>query len=138
MHAASLAPTPTADFSNQSTEADFQVTSAAADKLAQLLRELDDDSVVAVRVFVSGSGCSGMSYGMTFTQEQLPTDAVLDAGDFRLVVDPTALPYLRGVEIDYQEGPRGASFVFNNAFNFSGSSKKGGCGSCGSSGGGCG
>ncbi len=136
MHAVSLAPAPTPAFNTQLTPAELRVTPAAADKLANLLQELDDDSVVAVRVFVSGGGCSGMGYGMTFTQQQLPTDAVLDAGDFRLVVDPMALQYLRGVEIDYQEGPRGASFLFNNAFNFSGG--KGTCGGCGSSGGGCG
>ncbi len=135
--ATAFAPTASAPVFNAAlTPSELRVTPSASAKMAELLREVDDDGIVAIRMFVSGGGCSGMGYGMTFTQQQAPTDAVLEGANFCLVADPMALQYLRGVEIDYQEGPRGASFLFNNAFNFSGG--KGTCGGCGSSGGGCG
>ena len=86
-------------------------------------------------VFVSGGGCDGMTYGMTFTDAKTPYDCELKAEGFNLYVDAVALNFLRGVEIDYVERSTGASFVFNNVFAATGGS--GTCGACGSAGGGC-
>ena len=101
--------------------------------LAQML----GDEMDAIRIFVSGGGCGGMSYGMTFSDELTPFDSVLDSGDYKVYVDTVALNYMRGVEIDFVDKGMGeASFVFNNVFAATGGS--GGCGTCGSSSGGCG
>ena len=94
-----------------------------------------DDDLQAIRVFVSGGGCGGMGYGMTFTDTRTEYDYARKEKDFSIYVDAVALNYLRGVEIDYVERPTGASFVFNNAFAMTGGS--GTCGACGAAGGGC-
>ena len=116
-------------------ETDLALTAAAREKMAELITQAEDDDLKAIRVFVSGGGCGGMGYGMTFTDSQTEYDCVRKEEDFEIYVDAVALNFLRGVEIDYVERPTGASFVFNNAFAMSGGS--GTCGACGSAGGGC-
>ncbi len=125
----------TSEFAPSLSESDIRLTPAANLKMAELFNDIDED-LDAIRVFVSGGGCGGMSYGMTFTDSKTPYDCELSADGFNLYVDAVALNYLRGVEIDYVERSSGASFVFNNVFAATGGS--GTCGTCGSAGGGCG
>jgi iron-sulfur cluster insertion protein len=113
---------------------DLDITQAARAKLGGLIADADDD-IRAIRIFVSGGGCSGMNYGMTFAETEHATDSVIDDGNgFRVVVDPVALGYLKGAEIDFVEDGLNASFVFNNVFQAVGGS--GACGGCGGGGGG--
>ncbi len=116
------------------SDSDVRLTETARAKLAELFADADDD-LEAIRVFVSGGGCGGMSYGMTFTDRRTEFDCVLDGGGFNLYVDAVALNFLRGVEIDFVERPMGASFVFNNVFAATGGA--GTCSACGAAGGGC-
>lgn len=118
------------------TSADMTITDAAREQLAKLMGSVDDDEIEAIRVYVTGGGCSGMTYGMTFTDRRTDYDKVLDDGGFKVYVDAVALNFLRGVEIDYVSRPTGASFVFNNVFASTGGT--GTCGACGMAGGGCG
>jgi iron-sulfur cluster insertion protein len=116
-------------------ESDVSLTAAARSKMVELFSQAEDDDMQAIRVFVSGGGCGGMGYGMTFTDKQTEYDYVRREEGFNVFVDAVALNFLRGVEIDYVERPTGASFVFNNAFAMTGGS--GTCGACGAAGGGC-
>jgi len=117
------------------TTGDLSLTAAAREKMIELFTQVEDDDLKAIRVFVSGGGCGGMGYGMTFTDAQTEYDVVRKEAGFDIYVDAVALNFLRGVEIDYVERPTGASFVFNNAFAMTGGS--GTCGACGAAGGGC-
>lgn len=110
------------------------ITPAAEAKLADLFADADD-GIQAVRVYVTGGGCGGMTYGMTFTEDSTPYDTVRECQGFKIYVDSVALAFLEGVQIDYVERPTGASFVFNNVFAATGGS--GTCGACGAAGGGC-
>ena len=121
-------------FSTRLTDNDLTLTAAAREKMLELFNQVEDDDLKAIRVFVSGGGCSGMGYGMTFTDTLSDHDCVRNEEGFDVYVDAVALNFLRGVEIDFVERPTGASFVFNNAFAITGGS--GSCGGCGSSGGG--
>jgi len=121
-------------FNTLLTDNDVNLTPLAQEKMIALFSDADDD-IEAIRIYVSGGGCGGMSYGMTFTDAKSDFDTVRDYGSFKVYVDSVALGYLRGVEVDYVEKPTGASFVFNNVFAATGGS--GACGGCGSSGGGC-
>ena len=123
------------DFSMQLSDSDVNLTAAAREKMTELFQQTEDDDLKAIRVFVSGGGCGGMGYGMTFTDTQTEYDCVRSEDGFDVYVDAVALNFLRGVEIDYVEKPTGASFVFNNAFSMTGGS--GTCGACGAAGGGC-
>ncbi len=123
-------------FNTVLTAADINISEAAGEKMKELFADVGDE-MEAIRIYVSGGGCSGMSYGMTFSDEKSAFDSVLDSGDYKLYVDTVALNYMRGVEIDFVDRGMGeASFVFNNVFAATGGS--GGCGTCGSSSGGCG
>ncbi len=123
------------DYSTDLVSGDLALTEAARGKMRELFSQIEDDDMKAIRVFVSGGGCGGMGYGMTFTDSRSEYDSVCSEEGFDIYVDAVALNFLRGVEIDYVEKPTGASFVFNNAFAVTGGS--GTCGACGSAGGGC-
>jgi|TARA_Y100000588_G_scaffold209708_1_gene223562 iron-sulfur cluster assembly accessory protein len=111
------------------SEEELAVTESARGKIAGLLKD-SDGPITAVRVFVSGGGCSGMNYGMTFAETPDDRDSVLeDDHGCRLLVDPVALAYMNGAEIDYTDDGVNATFVFNNVFNIVGGS--GACGGCG-------
>jgi len=108
---------------------ELAVTDAAKGKIAGLLEDADD-TISGVRVFISGGGCSGMNYGMTFAEAPDHRDSVLeDDRGCRLLVDPVALAYMKGAEIDYVDDGVNATFVFNNVFKAVGGS--GACGGCG-------
>jgi len=114
------------------SEQDLSLTDPAQAKMDELFAQVDE-SIRGVRVFATPGGCSGISFGMTFTDSINDNDGVLECGAFKVVVDDGTLPYLRGVEIDFiDRGDGSATFVFNNL-----PSMGGGCSSCGSSGGGC-
>jgi iron-sulfur cluster insertion protein len=116
------------------SEAELSLTAPAQSKMSELFGQVDD-SIQGVRVFATPGGCSGISFGMTFTDSINADDGVLHCDGFKVVVDDGTLSYLRGVEIDFVDDGEGhATFVFNNLPQLGGG---GGCGSCGSSGGGC-
>jgi len=125
------------EFSSAMVDNDITLTPAAQDVMNKLFNDVEDEDITAIRLFVTGGGCSGMTYGMTFTGDQFDNDKIYDADGFKVYVDSVAFNYLQGVEIDYAEnGMNGASFVFNNVFASTGGS--GACGGCGgASGGGC-
>ena len=105
------------------------VTASAREKITQLLADADD-GLSAVRVFVSGGGCGGMNYGMTFAESVGSRDRKMsDQSGFALVVDPIAYSYIHGAEIDFKDVGVSASFVFNYVFHSVGGS--GACGGCG-------
>ncbi|MEA3412366.1 MAG: iron-sulfur cluster assembly accessory protein [Pseudomonadota bacterium] len=113
-------------------DSEINVTSTAMEQIQGLLSSEDD--IEAVRIFVAGGGCGGMTYSMTFAPELYPHDSVLERDGVRIYVDAIALNYLDGVEIDFVESATGASFVFRNVFQAVGGG--GTCGSCGMAGGG--
>jgi Iron-sulfur cluster assembly accessory protein len=113
-------------------DTDLTLTGAAQGKMSELFADIDD-GVAGVRVYAAPGGCSDVSFGMTFTDAINDNDGVLDFGDYKVVVDDGTLSYLRGVEIDFVDrGDGQATFVFNNL-----PATGGGCGTCGSSSGGC-
>ena len=105
------------------------VTDNAKEKVAALLKEAGNQ-VEAIRVYVYGGGCSGMKYGMTFAEQKESSDAMMEDGEVKIVIDPVALSFLKGAEIDYADDGVNSSFVFNNVFQSVGGS--GSCGGCGS------
>ena len=108
-------------------EAEIRLSPAAQTKFAEMLVDVDATEVAGIRVFVSGGGCGGMTYDMTYANTTTGNnyDSVLEGPGFRIYVDPVALNYLQGCEIDF----RNSSFVFNKVFQAVGGS--GTCGGCG-------
>ena len=121
-------------FNTQLTN-EINVTNEAIKQLSALTE--NEDGVNGIRIFVSGGGCDGMTYGMTFVDQPTEYDTTWQKDGIKVHVDAVALGFLEGVEIDYQTEGANASFVFKNVF--ANSTSGGACGGCGgASGGGCG
>ena len=123
----------TVEFNNQLSD-EINVSPEAIKQLLAITES--EDGVNGVRIFVSGGGCGGMSYGMTFVDQPSEYDCSWEKDGLTVYIDSVALNYLGGVEIDYQTNGANSSFVFKNVFAQTGGS--GTCGSCGAVGGGCG
>jgi iron-sulfur cluster insertion protein len=131
--AAQVASAPsTATFEPSLTSSDLEVTQSAQDKLHEIISQTDED-VSAIRIYISGGGCGGLSYGMTFTEDKSVFDTILQFDGFKVLVDVVALNYLKGAQIDYIQEVGRERFVFNNVFAETGGT--GACGGCGSAGG---
>jgi iron-sulfur cluster insertion protein len=116
------------------SESDLNVSAVAGGQFQRLLCDVEDDDIEAIRIYVAGGGCSGMTYGMTFTDRRTDYDRVYEGDGYRVYVDAVALNYLKGAEIDFVTRETGSTFVFNNVFQATGGA--GTCGACGMAGGG--
>jgi iron-sulfur cluster assembly accessory protein len=97
----------------QTQETVMTVTPAAVAVIENLLQERNIPNH-ALRVFVTGGGCSGMQYGMAFEQGAQDYDTVVSVDSVRLLVDPTSLVYLRGATIDFVDSLIGGGFRIEN------------------------
>ncbi|MCA0920173.1 iron-sulfur cluster assembly accessory protein [Pseudooceanicola nanhaiensis] len=70
--------------------------------------------VAGLRLMVQSGGCAGMKYGMALELEAQPDDAVIEAGEIRLLVDPESQAQLNGTRIDFVTNLDGSGFVFDN------------------------
>jgi iron-sulfur cluster assembly accessory protein len=93
-------------------ETTITMTTAAADKVRELLKQENDESL-GLRIFVAGGGCSGLQYGMTLDEEQ-DGDTIVAMEGFRVFVDEMSLGYIVGSEVDYVDSLMGAGFTVNN------------------------
>ena len=104
------------------------VTDSAMDKVADLLES--QPSMVGVRVYVYGGGCSGMKHSMTFADVREERDIELASN---LYIDPVAMQFMDGATIDYDAEAMNPTFQFIDVFKSQGGS--GACGGCGAAGG---
>jgi iron-sulfur cluster assembly protein len=98
---------------HQTAEEMLTVTPVALGKVRELLTERNLEGF-ALRVFVQGGGCSGLSYGMAFEDRFFPQDETIEVEGVKFVIDPTSLSYMRGAEIDYVDSLMGGGFAINN------------------------
>ena len=94
-------------------EAVVSLTPDAQSRLKELLAK-EGNPQLALRVFVSGGGCSGMQYGMAFDDNRRPDDLVIEQNGVQLIVDDFSAPYISGSEIDYVDSLMGAGFTVHN------------------------
>lgn len=95
------------------TEDDIQLTQSAASKVRSLLEEEENDQL-KLRVYITGGGCAGFSYGFTFDENQAEDDAAITTDGVTLLVDAMSYQYLAGAIVDYKEGLHGAQFRVEN------------------------
>lgn len=94
-------------------DAPLVFTEAAAAKVKGLIEE-EQNANLKLRVFITGGGCAGFSYGFTFDENKADDDTEVVKDGVALVVDPMSFQYLAGAVVDYQEGLQGSRFVINN------------------------
>ncbi len=82
-----------------------------------IIRNLLEERAIpnhALRVFVTGGGCSGLQYGMAFQEAPEMGDTVVSCQGVQLLIDPTSMMYLRGATIDYVDSLIGGGFRIDN------------------------
>ncbi len=89
------------------------VSESAARQVARLLRN-EDNPDQALRVTVSGGGCSGFQYGFAFDANPQEDDLIIEKEGVKVLVDSVSAGYLAGSEIDYVDDLVGASFQVKN------------------------
>ena len=87
-----------------------------SDKAAKRIKEIlsKDQSSSGVRIGVKSGGCAGMSYVMEYAKDKKPSDEIIEDKGVKVFVDPGAVMYLLGTEMDYKEEEFSSSFVFKN------------------------
>jgi iron-sulfur cluster assembly protein len=91
----------------------MRLTDAAAMRIKEVMARADKP-VAGVRVGVKNGGCAGMEYTMEYADSVKPADEVIEDKGVKIMVDPKAVLFLLGTEMDYRTDKLSAQFVFNN------------------------
>lgn len=92
--------------------APITLTESAISKLAVLLAEEGEPQ--ALRIAVTGGGCSGFQYALGFDTERHADDLLFEQGGVRVIIDETSAEYLAGAVVDFQDGLNGKGFAIEN------------------------
>ncbi|SRR5690554_4802081 len=101
------------------------LTDAAAERVKELIAK-SEKPVLGLRIGVKSRGCSGLSYSVEYAEEQKKFEDVVEDKGVKLFIDPTAVMFLIGSEMDYVDDK------FQSGFTFTNPNEKGRCG-CGES-----
>ena len=85
----------------------------AANRIKEIISN-DETKSVGVRVGVKSGGCAGMSYVMEYAKEINPTDEIIEDKGVKVFIDPNAIMYLLGTEMDYKKDEFSSRFIFKN------------------------
>jgi iron-sulfur cluster insertion protein len=102
-----------ADVSEAVGERSVAISESAAKRIAALKIQ-EDAGEAFLRIAVSGGGCSGFQYGISFDDQKNPDDFIFKRDGIRVIVDDTSLDLLNGAELDFVEDLIGASFQIKN------------------------
>ena len=91
----------------------LRLTDAAADRVKALLAKRDKPAA-GLRVSVDSKGCSGLAYVIDYVDEPNPADDLVEDKGVKVFVDPKAVLYLLGSEMDYVEDKFSAGLIFKN------------------------
>ncbi len=89
-----------------------KITPKAREEVKRLI-EADSKPNIGLRLAVKGGGCSGLSYDLQFTPKE-EGDTVIDSDGFEVYMDAKSMIYLKGMQLDFQDGLQGKGFVFSN------------------------
>ena len=89
------------------------LTDNAASRIKDIISK-DENKSLGVRVGVKSGGCAGMSYIMEYAKEINPTDEIIEDKGVKVFIDPSAIMYLLGTEMDYKKEQFSSTFVFKN------------------------
>jgi len=90
-----------------------RLTDAAATRLGEIMAD-SQGKYLGVRVGVTNGGCAGMSYTMAYAEDAKPFEEVMEEKGVKIFIDPKAILFLIGTEMDFITEKLGSRFVFNN------------------------
>jgi len=88
-----------------------------SDRAAERVKEImasAKEPIVGVRVGVVSGGCAGMSYVMEYAKNTNPNDEIIEDKGVKVLIDPKAIMYLLGTEMDYKKEELSSTFIFKN------------------------
>ncbi|MEM7619044.1 MAG: Fe-S cluster assembly scaffold SufA [Pseudomonadota bacterium] len=91
----------------------ISLTDAAATRIHQIMAK-SEDSIIGLRIGVKNGGCAGMEYTMDYISKENTSDDVVEDKGIKLFIDPKAILFLLGCEMDYKTEKLSSGFVFNN------------------------
>ena len=91
----------------------LSLTPSAIKHLKSILVD-SPETYMAVKLGVKNGGCAGMAYTMDYIDEVSDTDEFIEIDGIKLVIDPKAILFLLGTEMDYQKSTLNSGFIFNN------------------------
>ena len=91
----------------------IKLSDSAADRIKEIISKAEKETL-GVRVGVKSGGCAGMEYVLEYAKNINPGDEVIEEKGVKVFIDPAAIIYLIGTEIDYKKEEFSSSFVFNN------------------------
>ena len=90
------------------------ISEKAAEKIRYFATKEGITGEVGVRVAVKGGGCSGLTYDLDITDQELPSDKVVEQHGVKVMVDKKSYIFLVGTELEFSDGLNGKGFVFTN------------------------
>ena len=91
----------------------IKLSNNAADRIKQIMSK-SESSAIGVRIGVKSGGCAGMSYIMEYAKEIKPNEEVIEEKGVKVLIDPKAIIYLLGTEMDYKQEEFSSQFIFKN------------------------
>ena len=91
----------------------MRLTEAAASRIKDVMARADKP-VAGLRVGVKNGGCAGMEYTMEYADAVKPTDEIVEDKGVKILIDPKAVLFLLGTEMDFKTEKLSAQFVFRN------------------------
>ena len=89
------------------------LTNKAAARMAEIMAGADEN-YIGVKIGVKNGGCAGMEYTMEYATEAGPIDEIVEENGIKVIIDPKAILFLIGTQIDYVEEKLSQRFIFNN------------------------
>ncbi len=91
----------------------IKLSNKAAERI-KLIMSKAESSAIGVRVGVKSGGCAGMSYVMEYAKEIKPNEEIIEDKGVKVLIDPKAIIYLLGTEMDFKKEQFSSQFVFKN------------------------
>ena len=91
----------------------IKLSNNAVSRIKEIMSKAEN-STIGVRVGVKSGGCAGMSYIMEYAKDVKPNEEVIEDKGVKVLIDPKAVIYLLGTEMDYKKEKFSSQFVFNN------------------------
>jgi iron-sulfur cluster assembly protein len=91
----------------------LKLTDQAASRVRDIMARAEEP-VLGLRIGVKNGGCAGMEYTMEWAKEQKPFEEVVEDKGAKVFIDPKAILFLLGTEMDFQTSTLKSGFVFNN------------------------
>ena len=95
------------------TEPIIKLSDKAVNRIKEIMSKAEN-TAIGVRIGVKSGGCAGLSYIMEYASDKKPNEEIIEDKGVKVFIDPNAVMYLLGTEMDYKKEKFSSQFVFNN------------------------